>query len=151
MSNEVYEPILNQILLAVQGINEQLISINSRLSCIEMRLDAVESRLDAVESRLDAVESRLDSVESRLDAMEIHFAEADARLDSLEYSVRDLRLTLENVTNNNIKTIAEGHLDLSRKLDIALETAADNEIFKIRLTTLENEYRRLHDKINVIA
>lgn len=33
----------------------------------------------------------------------------------------DIQLTLENETNRNIKFIAEGHLDLSRKLDDALK------------------------------
>lgn len=38
-------------------------------------------------------------------------------LKKLNDKVTDIQLTLENETNKNIKIIAEGHLDLSRKLD----------------------------------
>ena len=39
----------------------------------------------------------------------------------LKQEVKEIQLTLENETNRNIKLIAEGHLDLSRKLDDALK------------------------------
>lgn len=38
----------------------------------------------------------------------------------MKNEIREISLTLENETNRNIKIIAEGHLDLSRKLDKAL-------------------------------
>lgn len=41
----------------------------------------------------------------------------------LKQDVKSVQLTLENETNRNIKIIAEGHLDLSRKLDDALKIA----------------------------
>ena len=37
-------------------------------------------------------------------------------LKKLNNKITDIQLTLENETNKNIKIIAEGHLDLSRKL-----------------------------------
>jgi hypothetical protein len=42
-------------------------------------------------------------------------------MQSVKSQVRDIQLTLENETNQNIKLIAEGHLDLTRKLDEALK------------------------------
>ena len=40
-------------------------------------------------------------------------------LDPIKRDIKSIQLTLENETNRNIKIIAEGHLDLSRKLDDA--------------------------------
>lgn len=45
-------------------------------------------------------------------------------INDLKDSIKDIRLTLENETNRNIKLIAEGHLDLIRKLDDALKVEA---------------------------
>ncbi len=73
------------------------------------------------------------------------------RLDKLELAVRDIQLTLENETNRNIQLIAEGHLDLSRKLDEALKIDNQKEMLLIRVNTLENELRRLKDRIGDIA
>lgn len=41
-------------------------------------------------------------------------------LEPIRQEIRSIQLTLENETNRNIKLIAEGHLDLSRKLDAAI-------------------------------
>ena len=64
-------------------------------------------------------------------------------IQKLKEDVRSIRLTLENETNRNIRLIAEGHLDLSRKLDEALKVKNVN--------TLENEVRRLKERIEQIA
>jgi chromosome segregation ATPase len=87
---------------------------------------------------------RLDNVDARLDKME-------SRLDRVERKVTDIQMTLENETNKNIQIIAEGHLDLSRKLDDALKVENEKEMLLIRVNRLENEVRRLKDKIEGIA
>lgn len=49
-------------------------------------------------------------------------------LEPIRRDIRSIQLTLENETNRNIKIIAEGHLDLSRKLDEALRVDSEKEI-----------------------
>ncbi len=41
----------------------------------------------------------------------------ESLLEPIKHDIKSIQLTLENETNRNIKIIAEGHLDLSRKLD----------------------------------
>jgi hypothetical protein len=69
----------------------------------------------------------------------------------LNDKITDIQLTLENETNRNIKIIAEGHLDLSRKLDDALKIDTEKEMLLIRVNRLENEVRRLKERISEIA
>ena len=69
------------------------------------------------------------------------------RLDGLDSKVTDLQLMLENETNKNIQLIAEGHLDLNRKLDDSLRLENEKEMLLIR----ENELRRVKAKIEEIA
>lgn len=94
--------------------------------------------------RLDTMDSRLDGMDSRLDTM-------DSRLDKVESKVTEVQMTLENETNKNISIIAEGHLDLSRKLDDALKTENEKEMLLIRVNRLENEVRRLKQRIEETA
>ncbi|WP_313584631.1 hypothetical protein [Lacrimispora sp.] len=75
----------------------------------------------------------------------------DKKLSPIERDIKDIQLTLENETNKNIALIAEGHLDLSRKLDDALKVENEKEMHLIRVNRLENEIRRIKEKINVIA
>ena len=72
-------------------------------------------------------------------------------LRKLNDKVTDIQLTLENETNKNIKIIAEGHLDLSRKLDEALKVDTEKEMLLIRVNRLENELRRLKARVEEIA
>lgn len=104
----------------------------------------INERLDKMDSRLDKVDSRLDKVDSRLDKM-------DSRLDKVESKVTEVQMTLENETNKEIRIIAEGHLDLSRKLDEALKVENEKEMLLLRVTKLENELRRLKAKIEETA
>jgi archaellum component FlaC len=111
---------------------------------INERLDKMDSRLDKVDSRLDKVDSRLDKVDSRLDKM-------DSRLDKVDSKVTEVQMTLENETNKEIRIIAEGHLDLSRKLDDALKVENEKEMLLLRVNRLENEIRRIKQRIEEIA
>ena len=69
----------------------------------------------------------------------------------LKQSVKDIQMTLENETNRNIRIIAEGHLDLSRKLDEALKIENEKEMLLIRINTLEAEVKKLKERIERIA
>ena len=72
-------------------------------------------------------------------------------LAKLNAKITDIQLTLENVTNKNIQINAEGHLDLSRKLDDALKVENEKEMLLIRVNRLENELRRVKERIEEIA
>ena len=65
--------------------------------------------------------------------------------------VNGIELHLENVTDKNIQTVAEGHLDLSRKLDNALKVENEKELLIIRVRMLEDEIRQIKEKLEKIA
>lgn len=69
----------------------------------------------------------------------------------LKKDIKSLQLTIENETNRNIKIIAEGHIDLSRKLDEALKADNEKEMLLIRVNSLENEIRKIKERIEQIA
>lgn len=68
-------------------------------------------------------------------------------LDPIQKEVRNIQLTLENETNVNIKRIAEGHLDLSRKLNEAIKISSDiqakQELQDIYINMHENKLKVL--------
>lgn len=72
-------------------------------------------------------------------------------LEPIKDEIRSIQLTLENETNRNIKIIAEGHLDLSRKLTEALKVDNEKEMLLIRVNILENELRKIKERIEKIA
>ena len=73
------------------------------------------------------------------------------KVGTIEKKVSNIELTLENEIRTNIKRVAEGHLDLSRNLHDALKIDGEKEMMAIRLTSLENELRRLKQRVDSIA
>ena len=73
-------------------------------------------------------------------------SEMKTDIQKMKNEIREISLTLENETNRNIKIIAEGHLDLSRKLDKALTVENEKEMALIRINMMENEIRRIGKK-----
>ena len=60
------------------------------------------------------------------------------KLNSIDSRVLTLESTLENVTNKNISIIAEGHLDLSRKLDEALKVENEKRHLLLYIIPISN-------------
>ena len=75
----------------------------------------------------------------------------DSLLEPIRYEIKSIELTLENETNRNIRSIAEGHLDLSRKLDEALKVENEKEMLLLRVNHLENELRKVKERLEQIA
>ncbi len=75
----------------------------------------------------------------------------DSLLEPIKNEIKSIELTLENETNRNIRIIAEGHLDLSRKLDEALKVENEKEMLLLRVNHLENELRKVKERISQIA
>ena len=74
-----------------------------------------------------------------------------SEMTSLKNQTKSIKVILENVTNRHLKTIAEGHCDLSRKLDEAIKGNVDEEQLLVRVGLLEDDVRLLKEKVNTIA
>ena len=68
-----------------------------------------------------------------------------------DVEVKEIQLTLENEVNRNIKVIAEGHLDISRKLSEALRVDKEKEMLLIRMNMAESDIRRMKEKVFTVA
>ena len=128
---------------------ELLETIVIKLESIDQRLGRVEQRLDKVEQRLDRVEQRLDSLEQRFDSLEQRVSNLESGQIAMEQRLTNIELTLENEVSRNICTIAEAHLDLSRKFDRALKVKEDDELVRIRLNVLENDVRKIKQRLEI--
>ena len=151
---------INLILCEIAKVNNGLVELKSDVS--ELKRDVTGLKQDVSELRQDVtrLDNRILRLEKDVTGLKQDFSKLDHKVSGLEKDIsglkqdvlvlkndfRDFRLTLENETNRNIRFIAEGHLDLSRKLDDALKIENEKEMMSIRVTSLENEVRRLKEK-----
>ena len=77
--------------------------------------------------------------------------ETKSDVKGVKNKLSGLELHIENVTDRNIQTVAEGHLDLSRKLDDALKVENEKEMLIIKVRILEDELRKVKARLDEIA
>lgn len=136
------------LLKAIGGLlEEKLEPINECLNMIECRMTSIEGKMDSLENDVVSLEGKVVSLEGKVDSLEGKVVSLEGKVDSLESNVVSIELTLENETNRNIKIIAEGHLDLSRKLNEAIHIASDiksrQEIQDIYLNQYESKLKSI--------
>lgn len=122
-------------------------SDNEILTAILNKLDNLDTGIQ--ELKQDVTQLKQDVTQLKQDVAHLKQDVAQLKQDvaQLNHRTTSIELTLETETNRNIKIIAEGHADLSRKLDDALTVENEKELFLIRLNTLENDVRILKEKV----
>lgn len=127
----------NELLAALSDLlDTKLEPIRREICGLGNRLTGVEERLTSAEERLTGVEERLTSLEGRVTGLESDIADIKQKIASLE-------ITIESETNKNIRIVAEGHLDINRKLDEAIKASYDNDIYKMKVNMLDAEIKRI--------
>ena len=70
-------------------------------------------------------------------------------VQSLKERVTNIEITLENETNRNIQLVAEGHLNLDRKLDEALKELHPNTMYHLKVNHLDGEVTKMKRILNM--
>lgn len=92
---------------------------------------------------------KLDLILSEMQGIKTDVQDLKQRTASIETSVADMKLTLENEIRVNIQRVAESHLDLSRNLHDALKIDNEKEMLAIRVSVLETELRRIKTRLEI--
>ena len=94
---------------------------------------------------------KLDLLIQEITEVKRDVAETKIDVKGVKNKLSGLELHIENVTDRNIQTVAEGHLDLSRKLDDALKVENEKEMLIIKVRILEEELKKVKARLDEIA
>ncbi len=125
-------------------ILDKLEIVGSDVRELKIRVGSLETKVDSLETKVDSLETKVDSLETKVDSL-------DSKVGVLETDMKRMQLTLENEVDRNIKLIAEGHLDLNRKLTEALKYKEEHELLQVRMNLAEADIKRLKDAVFVSA
>lgn len=113
-------------------------------------LEKLVDQMDNMETKLDGLKDEIGEVRKELRNT---IGEVRQELKDVKQELRDeigeVRLVLENETRNNISIIAEGHLDLVRKLDEANKAGIRVENIGVRTNVLETKVRQIIEQTKV--
>ncbi len=117
----------------------------------EKDLQAFAKLLEPIKDDITKIKGDFTEVKQGLTEVKQDLTEVKRDVIEVKKDVVEVQLTLENETNKKINIVAEGHLDLTRKLDDALKVENEKEMLLLRVTSLENELRRIKKRIEEIA
>ena len=117
---------------------------------LEKSAEKTNEKIAGIENKISGIENKISDMESTISSMENKISDMDEKMSKMQDDILNIQLTLENETNRNIKIIAEGHLDLSRKYNEASTIKAEEEeLALIRLNTLSEDVRKIKAKLAI--
>ena len=106
-----------------------------------------------VKDCMTSLENRVANLESSMTILKNDVSGLKNDVSGLKNDVTNIKMTLENETNRNIRIIAEGHSDLSRKFDEALKHEQqyheERELLIVRVNSIENDVRKIKEKVAI--
>ena len=96
----------------------------------------------------ELIRKETDGIKQEIGGMKQDIKELKENQKRFDRELKAINVTLENEVIKSIKIIAEGHLDLSRKLDEALKFEKEREMTNLQLVQMQGEIARLKIKVN---
>ncbi len=136
----------NALLVAIGRLNDKMDVMTTDIKDLkgevkELKSDMTQVKSDIVGLKNDMTQVKSDIVGLKNDVKKLDSLETEVK--SLHFDVVELKLTCENDLNKQIRIIAEGHGNLLRHFEYALEKKAELEQYAVKVIYLEGEVRRL--------
>ena len=106
-------------------------------------------KMDLILQKLGGIEGGLASVSEDVRSLQGDMQTLKGDVQTLKDRVTNIEITLENETNRNIQLIAEGHLNLDRKLDEALKELQPNIMYHLKVNHLDGEVTKMKRMLNM--
>ncbi|MCD8083881.1 MAG: hypothetical protein LUE86_10325 [Clostridiales bacterium] len=113
------------------------------------KLDLLLEKVGDMDSRLDSMDNRFDAIDARLDSIESNLAALKADHETTKAEVKAIRITLESETNRNIRLIAEGHINLDRKLNEALRSLHSDMMYHLKVNYFDAELQHVKEHLGI--
>ena len=95
---------------------------NEKLDLILSKMAGIEQSITGLEHSVTGLEHSVTGIEQRIAELEAGF---EQKLEIIDQRLTRLESHIENVTDKNIRIVAEGHVDLNRKLNEVIHVTSD--------------------------
>lgn len=140
---------LDELFELVKGMNNRVQNMDNKIQSMDNKIQSMDNKIQSMDSNSQSMDSKIQSMDSKIQSINDSIQNIYEILERHDNDIRDLRLTLENVTNRNISIIAENHIELNRKLNEALKRKEEEERLYMRMNIAENDIRRLKEKAGI--
>ena len=134
---------------AIEPVREEVKEL--RKDVTELQVGMKELRKDVTELQVEVKELRKDVTKLQGDVVELQtgMEKLSTDVERLGRKTEKIEFIMENELRPNICKIAEGHLDLSRKLDMVRVRRSEYTLLDIKVSGLQLDIREIRDKLKI--
>ena len=134
---------------AIEPVREEVKELRKDVTVLQENV--AELQVGMTELRKDVTELQVGMTELRKDvtALQIGMEKLSTDVDTLTRKTDRIECIMENELRPNICKIAEGHLDLSRKLDMVRVRRSEYTLLDIKVSGLQLDIREIRDRLRV--
>ena len=122
---------------------------NHKMYLILQKLGGIEGGLASVREDVRSMQGDMQTLKGDVKTLKEDVQTLKEDVQTLKDRVTNIEITLENETNRNIQLIAEGHLNLARKLDEALKELQPNIMYHLKVNHLDGEVTKMKRMLNM--
>lgn len=121
------------------------------MESMEHRMDSIEHRMDSMEHRMDSMEHRMESMEHRMDSIELKIDSMQEDITQMKGDILRINTRIDENISFAIRAIADGHIDLERRFNLATLDRPTRENIHVRLISLESDVNQIKHKCTQCA
>lgn len=122
---------------------------NQKMDLILQKLGGIEGGLASVREDVRSLQGDMQTLKGDVKTLKEDVQTLKEDVQTLKDRVTNIEITLENETNRNIQLIAEGHLNLDRKLNEALKELQPNTMYHLKVNHLDGEVTKMKRMLNM--
>ena len=100
------------------------------------------------DQKIDCILEKVSSMDGKFNIMEEKINAMDGKINDLQSDVKSIKLQIENEICPSIMRVAEGHMDLDRKLKEVVTSRTEYEMLTLRVNHLEAAVEKIEKKIS---
>lgn len=138
---------LDYLIEQFSGVKGEITGIKEEISDIRGEISDMKGEIAGIKEEISDIRGEISDIRDEISDMRGDIRDLQERMDRQETELRYIKIVQENNFEKGIKAIAEGHVDLVRKLNGALKISEDDELIHLRVNVLEGDMARVKDKL----
>ena len=123
---------LNLILEKVTTLDEKVDALDTKGNNLDAKVNSLDAKVNSLDAKVNSLDEKVNSLDAKVNSLDERVTALDAKVVHLEADLQEVKqrvikteLMVENEIRVNIQRVAEGHLDLSRKLNECIKLSND--------------------------
>ena len=140
---------MDLILQKLGGIEGGLASVGEDVRSLQGDVQTLKGDVQTLKGDVQTLKGDVQTLKEDVQTLKGDVQTLKEDVQMLKDRVTNIEITLENETNRNIQLIAEGHLNLDRKLDEALKELQPNTMYHLKVNHLDGEVTKMKRMLNM--